>query len=119
MITHIGTLFSIIFVFWKELISILKTIQNSATKIYILLLFIGTLPALLIGLAGKNIISGFALDVFENEPEINEKLFNLKNVVLAPHLGSATNESRVAMGARVIENIISFVSGQVPKDKIY
>ena len=42
VITHIGTLFSVIFVFWKELISILKTIQNSATKIYIL--FAGTLP---------------------------------------------------------------------------
>lgn len=59
VITHIGTLFSVIFVFWKELISIFKTIQNSATKIYILLLFIGTLPALVIGLGGKNIISGF------------------------------------------------------------
>jgi len=59
VITHIGTLFSIIFVFWKELISIIKTIQNSATKKYILLLFIGTLPALVIGLGGKNIISGF------------------------------------------------------------
>ena len=67
----------------------------------------------------KGEIAAAGLDVFENEPEINEKLFNLKNVVLAPHLGSATNESRVAMGARVIENIISFVSGQVPKDKIY
>ena len=59
VITHIGTLFSVIFVFWKELISIIKTIQNSATKKYILLLFIGTLPALVIGLSGKNIISGF------------------------------------------------------------
>jgi len=59
VITHIGTLFSVIFVFWKELISILKTIQNSATKKYILLLFIGTLPALVIGLGSKNIIYGF------------------------------------------------------------
>ena len=54
-----------------------------------------------------------------DEPEINEKLCSLNNVVLAPHLGSATNESRLAMGTRVIENIISFVSGQVPQDKIY
>ncbi len=59
VITHIGTLFSVIFVFWKELISIFKTIQNSATKIYILFLFIGTIPAIVIGLGGKNIISGF------------------------------------------------------------
>ena len=48
VITHIGTLFSVIFVFRKELISIFKTIQNSATKIYILFLFIGTIPAIVI-----------------------------------------------------------------------
>ena len=68
---------------------------------------------------GKGTIAAAGLDVFENEPEINEKLCSLNNVVLAPHLGSATNESRLAMGTRVIENIISFVSGQVPQDKIY
>ena len=43
-------------------------------------------------------IAGAGLDVYEHEPEVTEALLELENVVLAPHLGSATRETRVAMG---------------------
>jgi len=57
VVTHIGTLLSVILVFWKELATILKTIQNSDTQKYVFYLLIGTLPAVIIGLGGKDIIS--------------------------------------------------------------
>jgi glyoxylate reductase len=49
------------------------------------------------------VIAGAALDVFEREPEVEERLLELENVVLTPHLGSATRETRVAMGMLCVE----------------
>ena len=52
---------------------------------------------------GRGQIAGAALDVFEREPEVNEALLALENVVLTPHLGSATLETREAMGMLCVE----------------
>lgn len=53
-------------------------------------------------------IAGAALDVFENEPNVPAALLSLDNVVLLPHVGSATHETRRAMGDLVIANLRSF-----------
>ncbi len=66
----------------------------------------------------EGIIAGAGLDVFENEPEIHPELLEMENVVLLPHLGSATIEGRVEMGEKVIINIKSFVDGHNPPDRI-
>ena len=66
----------------------------------------------------KKYISGFALDVYENEPIINSKLKSLSNVVLLPHIGSATIEGREQMGEKVIINIQTFVDGHTPPDVV-
>ena len=50
-------------------------------------------------------LGGAGLDVFENEPEVPEKLFGLDNVVLTPHVGTGTIETRVAMADLVIGNL--------------
>ncbi|MEQ8444073.1 MAG: D-glycerate dehydrogenase [Alphaproteobacteria bacterium] len=63
-------------------------------------------------------ISGAGLDVYENEPAVNPKLMKLKNVVLLPHMGSATIEGRIAMGERVIINIKTWVDGHNPPDRV-
>ncbi|MFC4353349.1 2-hydroxyacid dehydrogenase [Fodinicurvata halophila] len=57
-------------------------------------------------------IGGAALDVFENEPEVPEALFDLDNVVLAPHIGSATWETRRAMGTLVLDNLRAHRDGR-------
>ena len=63
-------------------------------------------------------IGGAGLDVFEHEPQITQKLFESSNVILLPHISSATFESRIAMGDRVIKNVKSFVNGKVPPDLV-
>jgi glyoxylate reductase len=63
-------------------------------------------------------IAGAGLDVFEHEPAVNPKLLKLDNVVLLPHMGSATIEGRLAMGEKVIINIKTFVDGHAPPDKV-
>ncbi|MEM7209185.1 MAG: D-glycerate dehydrogenase [Pseudomonadota bacterium] len=63
-------------------------------------------------------IAGAGLDVFEREPQITESLKSMENVVLLPHLGSATRETRYAMGMRVVENLKAFFSGDPPRDKL-
>jgi glyoxylate reductase len=63
-------------------------------------------------------IAGAGLDVFEHEPAINPKLLKLDNVVLLPHMGSATLEGRVAMGERVIINIKTLADGHRPPDRV-
>ena len=63
-------------------------------------------------------IAAAGLDVFDGEPAINPELLKLENVVLLPHLGSATVEGRVAMGEKVIVNAKSFVDGTTPPDKV-
>jgi Lactate dehydrogenase and related dehydrogenases len=56
-------------------------------------------------------IAGAGLDVFENEPAVNPKLLQLDNVVLLPHMGSATEEGRIGMGECVLINIKSYCDG--------
>lgn len=63
-------------------------------------------------------IAGAALDVFEREPQISQGLLNREDVVLLPHLGSATVETRVAMGLRVIDNASAFFAGDEPPDRV-
>lgn len=63
-------------------------------------------------------IAGAGLDVFEHEPQINPRLRTLDNVVLLPHMGSATIEGRVDMGEKVIVNIKAFVDGHRPPDRV-
>ncbi|NQV21975.1 MAG: D-glycerate dehydrogenase [Rhodospirillales bacterium] len=63
-------------------------------------------------------LAGAALDVFEHEPAINPKLVEMENVVLLPHLGSATIEGRIDMGEKVIINIKTFVDGHTPPDRV-
>ncbi len=63
-------------------------------------------------------ISGAGLDVFEHEPAVNPKLLHLENVVLLPHMGSATLEGRLDMGEKVIVNIKTFADGHTPPDRV-
>lgn len=63
-------------------------------------------------------IAGAGLDVFEKEPAVSEGLLKMENVVLLPHLGSATQETRKAMGMRVVENVEAFFNGETPRDKL-
>ena len=63
-------------------------------------------------------VAGAGLDVFEHEPAVNPKLLKLGNVVLLPHMGSATIEGRNAMGEKVIINIKTFVDGHTPPDRV-
>lgn len=66
--------------------------------------------------AGK--IAGAGLDVYEGEPRVSPGLLELENVVLFPHLGSATKETRVAMGLRAFENLLAFFRGDRPRDRV-
>jgi glyoxylate reductase len=61
-------------------------------------------------------IAGAGLDVYPEEPRIDPKLLSLPNVMLLPHMGSATVESRVAMGEKVIANILAWAAGRRPPD---
>ena len=63
-------------------------------------------------------IAGAGLDVFEAEPTINAKLLELDNVVLLPHMGSATREARTAMGEKVLINIQAYADGHRPPDRV-
>jgi glyoxylate reductase len=63
-------------------------------------------------------LAGAGLDVFEHEPAINPKLRDLDNVVLLPHMGSATIEGRIDMGEKVIINIKTFADGHKPPDRV-
>ena len=63
-------------------------------------------------------IAGAGLDVFEEEPSINPKLLELDNVVLLPHMGSATIEGRVGMGEKVLINIRTFMDNHRPPDRV-
>ncbi|QSA97512.1 D-glycerate dehydrogenase [Methylococcus sp. EFPC2] len=63
-------------------------------------------------------IAGAGLDVYEGEPHVNPGFLELENVVLLPHMGSSTEETRAAMGLRVVENLSAYFAGQVPRDKV-
>jgi glyoxylate reductase len=59
-------------------------------------------------------IAGAGLDVFEREPEVHPDLLELENVILIPHLGSATIETRTAMGVLAAENVVAVLGGSAP-----
>jgi glyoxylate reductase len=63
-------------------------------------------------------LRGAALDVYEDEPRINPRLMALKNVVLAPHIGSATEEARNAMGRIAATNVMLFLRGREPLHRV-
>ncbi len=63
-------------------------------------------------------LAGAGLDVFEREPAVNPDLQGLPNVLLLPHLGSATIEGRIEMGEKVIINIKTFADGHRPPDRV-
>jgi glyoxylate reductase len=62
----------------------------------------------------EHLIAGAALDVYEKEPSVHPGLVALENVVLAPHLGSGTRETRTAMADLAVRNVIAVLSGQSP-----
>ncbi len=72
----------------------------------------------LIELLKENKIAGAGLDVYEHEPVVSSALIELPNVVLLPHIGSATIEGRHAMGDKVIINIQTFLDGHTPPDRV-
>jgi glyoxylate reductase len=74
--------------------------------------------AALIELLAAGAIAGAGLDVFEHEPAINPKLLKLRNVVLLPHMSSATVEGRIDMGEKVIINIKTWMDGHRPPDRV-
>ncbi len=61
-------------------------------------------------------IAGAGLDVFDGEPNVNPRLISAPNASLLPHIGSATHETRLAMGRRALDNAIAFFDGQTPPD---
>ena len=72
----------------------------------------------LIEILKESKIAGAGLDVYEHEPVISSALIDLPNVVLLPHIGSATIEGRHAMGVKVIINIQTFLDGHTPPDRV-
>ena len=73
--------------------------------------------ALIAALEGGK-LAGAGLDVWKHEPAIDPRLLALPNVVMLPHMGSATYEGRLAMGDRVIANIRAWVDGHRPPDQV-
>ena len=69
-------------------------------------------------LLAKRHIAGAGLDVYADEPNITPSLMGLSNVVLLPHIGSATIEGRLEMGDKVIINIQTFWDGHAPRDRV-
>ena len=63
-------------------------------------------------------IAGAGLDVYDGEPAVRPDLLSLENVVLLPHLGSATRETRLAMGMRALTNLQAFFGGAPPADRV-
>ncbi len=72
----------------------------------------------LIAALSRGDIASAGLDVYRDEPRIPPALRSLENTVLLPHLGSATDETRVAMGLRVVANLDAIVAGRTPPDKV-
>jgi lactate dehydrogenase-like 2-hydroxyacid dehydrogenase len=74
--------------------------------------------AALVDALADGTIAGAGLDVYEHEPEIKPELLSMENVVLLPHLGSATHETRIAMGRRAVENLRLFFNGSPVRDPV-
>ena len=66
----------------------------------------------------NNVVKAAGLDVFDGEPKINPILMAAPNLVMLPHLGSATKETREEMGFRALENCKAFFRGNTPMDKV-
>jgi glyoxylate reductase len=64
--------------------------------------------------SGKLAAAG--LDVFKGEPNIDPRYRELENVIMLPHLGSATKNTRIAMGMRAVDNLEAFFKGERPRD---
>src|SRR5688572_21447624 len=62
----------------------------------------------------EGLLAGAALDVYEHEPAIHPSLLEHENVVLAPHIGSATRETRTAMAELAVRNVIEVLAGRAP-----
>ena len=62
----------------------------------------------------ERLIAGAALDVYQNEPDVPPAFWPLENVVLAPHLGSATRETRTAMADLAVRNVLAVLAGKPP-----
>lgn len=65
-----------------------------------------------------NLIGGAGLDVYDGEPRVAPVLLECDNLVMLPHLGSATRETREAMGFRVLDNLTDFFDGREPRDRV-
>ncbi len=63
-------------------------------------------------------LAGAGLDVFNNEPDIHPGYRELENVFLLPHIGSATRETRDAMGFRALDNLDAVFAGREPRDRV-
>jgi lactate dehydrogenase-like 2-hydroxyacid dehydrogenase len=74
--------------------------------------------AALVEALSNGTLAGAGLDVFEKEPQVSPALVAMENVVLLPHLGSATQETRIAMGMRALENLRLFFSGAPLRDPV-
>lgn len=74
--------------------------------------------AALVAALEAGVIAGAGLDVYEHEPRVHAGLLALERVVLLPHLGSATVETRVAMGMRALENLEAVLAGVPPRDQV-
>ena len=72
----------------------------------------------LVGALREKWIAGAGLDVYEDEPKVQSGLRKLNNVILLPHIGSASRETRVRMGMRVLENLSAFFSGRIPPNRV-
>jgi len=72
----------------------------------------------LVAALARKTIAGAALDVFEGEPDISPNLLQSDGLVMLPHLGSATAETRNAMGFRVLDNVGAFFDGKTPPDRV-
>jgi glyoxylate reductase len=66
----------------------------------------------------KGIIGGAGLDVYEFEPAVNPMLLNQKKAVLLPHIASATNTTREKMAHIAVENLIAFIKGETPPNRV-
>jgi glyoxylate reductase len=62
----------------------------------------------------EHLLAGAALDVYENEPAVHPDLLRLENVLLVPHLGSGTTETRLGMAALAVDNVVAVLSGKPP-----
>lgn len=73
----------------------------------------------LISLLKRNWIMAVGLDVFENEPKLNSELLKFPNIIVLPHLGSATREARDGMAELAVRNVINVIKGKQPITPVY